>query len=456
MLHDLLLGTDFIKQVELNIKGGDVRITPLEDEKPEVLNIQVMEDVEPNLPPLVSREHKERITELVANYVPKQIHEPDIKLSIVVKDDEPVYQRARRLSMTEREFVNKQIDQWIQDNIVQPSISEYASPIVLVKKKDGSVRVCVDYRKINRKIVKNRYPLPLIEDQIDALQQARIFSTIDLENGFFHVPIEEASRKYTAFIVPDGIYEFLRAPFGLCNSPAIFQRYINNVFKSLINERIVLVYMDDLIIPSNNIKSGIAKLERVLQVASEAGLRINWKKCAFLQTEVEFLGYVVCEGSIRPSDRKTEAVQHFPEPTNASQLQKFIGLTSYFRKFVRDYASIARPLTNLLRSNINFRFGEIERRAFMRLKALLCEKPVLKLYRVGAKTELHTDASKWGYGAILLQQDPEDQLLHPVYYASGKTTPTEEKYPSYELEVLAVIKALARSVCICLEFPSPS
>lgn len=375
-LHDLLLGTDFIKQVELNIKGGSVRISPIAEEIPEVLNIQVVDDTQLDFSALANSEHKEKITKLVSDYIPEQRYESDLKMSIIVKDDEPVYQRARRLSMSERELVNRQIDEWIRDGIVQPSISEYASPIVLVKKKDGSVRICIDYRNLNRKIVKDRYPLPLIEDQLDALQGARVFSTLDLKNGFFHVSVEESSRKYTAFIVPDGMYEFLRAPFGLCNSSAIFQKYINMVFKNLIRERTVLVYMDDLIIPSNDVESGIIKVERVLQVAAAAGLQINWKKCAFLQEEVEFLGCMVANGKIRPSDRKTEAVRCFPEPTNVNQLQRYVGLTSYFRKFIRNYASIARPLTDMLRANVEFRFGETERNAFVQLKILLCEKPI--------------------------------------------------------------------------------
>lgn len=174
---------------------------------------------------------------------------------------------------------------------MQPSVSEYASPVVVVKKKDGSNRLCVDFRLLNKKISKDRYPLPLIEDQLDALQNARIFSTLDLKNGFFHVQMDEASRKYTAFIVPDGHFEFLRVPFELCNSPAIFQKFINAVFKDLIREGIVLVYMDDLIVTSEEYETGLKNLERVLNTASRGGLIINWKKCSLLQTKVEYLGY---------------------------------------------------------------------------------------------------------------------------------------------------------------------
>ena len=150
--------------------------------------------------------------------------------------------------------------------MIQPSVSDYASPVVLVKKKDRSSKLCVDYRALNKKIIKDRYPLPLIEDQLDRLQDARVFSTLDLKNGFFHVCVDDASIKYTSFVVPDGQYEFLKVPFGLCNSPSVFQRFVNNVFKDLIKQKIVLIYMDDLIILSEDKSSGLGNLEIVLRV----------------------------------------------------------------------------------------------------------------------------------------------------------------------------------------------
>lgn len=332
----------------------------------------------------------------------------------------------------------------MDSGIAKPSVSDYASPIVLVKKKNGSNRICVDYRALNKKIIKDRYPLPLIEDQLDKLQDARVFSTIDLKNGFFHVEVDTASQKYTAFIVPDGHYEFTRVPFGLCNSPAVFQKFVNVAFQELIHEGVVLTYMDDIIIPAADCENALRNLQRVLSVASQTGLEINWKKCSFLQRRVEFLGHVIENGCVHPSPQKTEAVQKFPKPENLRQVQSFLGLTGYFRKFIPGYSLIARPLTNLLRANTKFRFGKEQVDAFERLKVVLSNKPVLSLYRPKAETELHTDASMHGYGAILLQRDNDDNRLHPVFYASGKTTDLEEKYTSYELEVLAVVKALVK------------
>lgn len=304
--------------------------------------------------------------------------------------------------------------------------------------------MCIDYRRLNKKIIKDRYPLPLIEDQLDRLQGAKLFPTLDLKNGFFHVPINEESKKYTAFIVPDGTFEFNKVPFGLCNSPAVFQRYVNNALRDVIEDGTAIVYMDDIIIPSPDIQAGIEQIKRVLKVSSEAGLEINWEKCCFLVKKVEFLGHIIENGSVRPSERKTDAVQRFSEPRNIQQLQSFLGLNGYFRKFIPGYSVIERPLTQLLRSDVKFHFGPNEKQSFQQLKAVLVAKPVLSLYRVGAETELYTDASKLGYGAILLQKNSEDQKLHPIYYASGKTSPAEEKYTSYELEVLAIVKALKK------------
>lgn len=376
-----------------------------------------------------------------------------MKMKLVLKDDEPVYQHARRISPSEKEIVNRQIDEWIENGIVQPSTSDYASPIVLVRKKNRSYRLCVDYRTLNKKIVKDCYPLPLIEDLLDALQRARVFSTLDLRDGFFYVDIDKSSRKYTAFIVPDGHYEFCKVPFGLCNSPAIIQRFINMVFKKLIQEDVVLTYMDDLIIPSIDMKGGLKQLRKVLEVAGRARLNINWRKCNLLRADVEFLGHRVGNGCVRPSSSKVDAVQRFPIPTNVRQVQSFLGLSGYFWKFIPEYSKIARPLTNLLKSNVDFQFGNAEEEAVNRLKIMLTREPVLALYRVAAETQLHTDASKHGFGATLLQRGIKDQCFHPVYYASGTTTAAEEKYASYHLEVLSIVKALKKFRSYLLGIP---
>ncbi|KAK9754483.1 Reverse transcriptase (RNA-dependent DNA polymerase) [Popillia japonica] len=365
-------------------------------------------------------------------------------MKIITTEDIPIYHHPRRLPFIEREIVDKQVQEWINDGIIESCTSEYASQVVIVKKKDGSHRLCIDYRKLNKVVVKDRYPLPLIEDQLDRLQEAGVFSTLDLKNGFFHVPVEEQSRKYTAFVTHNSQYQFLKVPFGFCNSPSVFQRFINTIFSDMARKGIALPYMDDLIIPAKDKDEAVKRLQTVLERSRDYGLEINMKKCRFLQKRVEFLGHVIENGRIEPSDAKTKADLRFQELKTIKQVQSFLGLTGYFRKLLPQYSVIARPLTDLLQKNQMFKFQEKEKIAFETLKSWLADKPVLEIYRQGADTELHTDASQEGYGAVLMQKSRKDNRFHPVYYMSKKTTQAERKYCSYELEVLAIVEALKK------------
>ncbi|GBN87706.1 Transposon Ty3-G Gag-Pol polyprotein [Araneus ventricosus] len=341
-----------------------------------------------------------------------------------------------------KKIAQTQVAEWLEQGIVEPCSSEYSSPVVIVRKKDGTTRVCIDYRKLNKVVVKDRFPLPLIEDILDRLQGSCVFSTIDLKNAFFHVDVNKDSRKYTSFVTHEGQYQILKVPFGLCNSPAVFQRYINTIFRPLINDGIVLPYLDDIIILSSSFEEGIERVERVLSIASEYGLEINFNKSHFLKKRIEFLGHVIEDGKIFPSTLKTKAVLNFPEPVNLKQIHSFLGLTGYFRKFIPKHSTIARPLSDLLKKDRKFKFGEEERISFNQLKLMLAEKPVLRIYNPNYETELHTDASLEGYGAILMQKSPDDKNFHPTYDMSKKTTDAEKKYSSYELEALAVIEAV--------------
>lgn len=204
-------------------------------------------------------------------------------------------------------------------------------------------------------------------------------------------------------------------------------------------------YLDDLPVPGRNMENGLENLQRVLDTAQENGLLINWKKSKILVDEVPFLGFIVKNGEIQPSKEKVLAVRKFPIPKNVTQVQSFLGLTGFFRKFIHKYAIIARPLTDLTKKDVKFEIGEEEHKAIETLKSILCSEPVLKLFNPEAEvTQVHTDASKLGFGAMLLQKDSEDQQLHPVYYLSWNTTPVQEKYDSYDLEALAVYKTLKK------------
>lgn len=460
MQEDLLIGLSLINQanIELNESGLKVmkRVTgtdkvpqqPNDDgdwcELPICAHLAYDEQLMPELCQIVDKDVKNEVLGLITGYQPKKVKKSPVELKIIMKDETPIYRRPRRLPPSEKQIVDAQIKEWLQKGIIRPSKSDFASNVVLVDKKDKTKRVCVDYRWLNKNIVKDRYPLPNVESDIDELQGAKVYSCVDLENGFFHVPIEEESRKYTAFITANGHYEFNVVPFGLCVSPAIFQRFINTIFAELVTDRTVIVYMDDVIIPAIDEREAVTKLRRMLTVGAENGLKIKWKKCSILQRRVEFLGYEIEDGMIRAAKSKTNDVKKYREPKDASGIQKFLGFAGYFRKFIQDFALIAKPLYDLLKKGVKFEFSEIHRMAFEKLKQIITERPVLMLFQYGLETELHTDASKYGLAAILMQRNNDDNQMHPVRFLSLKTTEAEQKFCSYELEVLAIVKALQR------------
>lgn len=390
------------------------------------------------------KEDKERVLSLIKSYEPIKPDKSPVEMKIILTDDIPVFHRPRRLSYADQEKVNKQVQDWMVEGIIRNSVSEYASPVVLVSKKDGKHRLCCDYRQLNLKIVRDNFPTALIDDVLHKLQKGNVFTTLDLCNGFFHVPVSKESRKFTSFVTQSGQYEFNFVPFGISNSPAVFMRYIFAVLRPLIEDGTLILYMDDLIIPSIDEKEGLEKLQRVLSLARISGLKIKWAKCQFLMRKVQFLGYIIENSTIKPSKEKTLAVENFPVPGNRKMLQRYLGLTSYFRRFVKDFAVIAKPLTNLMRQNVTFKMGDEQLASFNQLKTCLSNPPLLRLFNPKAVTEIHCDASMHGYGGMLLQKDSEDQSFHPVEYMSRKTSAAEEKYPSYELEVLAIVQALKK------------
>lgn len=440
---EVIIGRDIIEQANLNFSQEGVTIyKKLETDF--LAHINIPEDSQADIEAIPDAETKNRVKKLIIDYRPKKCKTTGIKLKITLKDEKPIFQRPRRLALPEKKIVEKQVEEWIRDGIIEPCSSEYASPVVVVKKKDGSPRVCIDYRPLNRIIERDRHPLPLIEDQVDKLKGALLFSKLDLKNGFFHVEVDEESRKYTAFITHEGQYQFLKAPFGLSNSPPVFQRFISQVFRPLVNDGIMTLYLDDIIIFAANFRQAADRLEAVLITARDYGLELNAKKCEFMKERIEFLGQIIENGTVSPSPEKVKAVTQFPEPTTIKEVQSFLGLTGYFRKFVSGYSMTAKPLSDLLRKDIMFQFGEVEKEAFNKLKQILSSEPVLQIFDQTLETELHTDASQDGLGAILLQRSRIDGKLHPVQYMSRKSRQAERNYKSYELEVLAVIEALEK------------
>ncbi|XP_075990295.1 uncharacterized protein LOC142985939 [Anticarsia gemmatalis] len=367
----------------------------------------------------------------------------DFKMKIELLDHKPIIYRPYRLSHSEREQVREMIDELLQNDIIQESTSDYASPILMVKKKSGEMRLCVDFRALNNKTVKDRFPLPLIDDQISNLSGNNFFTTLDLASGYYQIPMDEGSQHLTGLITPDGHYEFKRMPFGLSNAPAVFQRMINKI---LGNRRFeyALAYLDDVLIPAKDVEEMFLRLEDVLKLFRQYGLTLKLAKCRFFDTTVNYLGYDISSKGIQPSEAKILAVKEFPIPRNIHEVRQFLGLTGYFRKFIQGYGEIARPLSSLLRKDAVWQWADVQNSAFSLLKEKLTSRPVLALYDPTLETELHTDASSLGVGGILMQWQRDTRVLKPVCYFSRQTTPEEKHLHSYELETLAVVSSLKK------------
>jgi len=223
------------------------------------------------------------------------------------------------------------LDDLLKENIIRPSNSPYASPIVLVHKKNGELLLCIDYRELNKITIKDNFPTPLIEDQLDRLRDKQYFTSLDLRNGFHHVKVAESSIKFTAFVTSLGQFEYLRMPFGLTNAPRVFQRFIHNIFSDLIQQDKILLYIDDILIATKNIDEHLEILKKVLNRAAQFNLNFRFDKCSILFQEINYLGYIIDKNGIRPGIENVDTILKYPLPKNIHEVHRFIGLTSFFR-----------------------------------------------------------------------------------------------------------------------------
>lgn len=362
------------------------------------------------------------------------------EIEIKLKDDKPVCYQPYRLSYSQREIVMAHVKEMLDNKIISPSSSPYASPIVIVKKKSGEDRICVDYRKLNNKTIKDHYPLPNMEDQLHRLAGMNYYSVVDMASGYYQIGVAKESRAYTAFVTPDGKYEFNRMPFGLTNAPSAFQRMVNEIACELNNQ--IITYLDDVVIASKTIEEGVNLLKLFMETIQKYGLTLKPSKCKFLQRQIEFLGHEVSPAGIRPGKNKILCVEQFEIPVSVRDVRRFIGLASYFRKFVPNFATIAKPLTDLTKKNVPFVWSDAQNKAFNQLKSYLTNRETLALYDPSKPHEVHTDASAIGLAGILIQVEEDGK--RPVAYFSRKTNSVEHTYHSYELETLAVVESVER------------
>ena len=359
-----------------------------------------------------------------------------LKHHIDTAESAPVRQPMRRTPQAFEGEEEKYLNEQLATGAIKPSKSEWASPIVMVRKKTGDVRVCIDYRKLNERTIKDAYPLPRIDMCLDCLSSARIFSTIDLQSAYMQLEVAEEDQHKTAFITKYGLFEYFVMPFGLCNAPSTFQRCMELVFRGL-QWNILLVYLDDIIVMACSFDEHLDRLEEVFKRLAEAGLKIKPSKCELFKTETVFLGHIVCQEGIKPNPKTVEAVMSWREPTTVREVQSFLGLCSYYRQYIKGFSHIAAPLTNLTKKKVAFVWDCSCQKAFESLKETLCSSPVLAYPKPGLQFLLDTDASDVGIGAVLSQvQDGKERV---VAYASKRLTAQQERYSVTRRELLAVV-----------------
>ena len=369
-----------------------------------------------------------------------------------------IRERARPLSPDEFTECKQHIQSLLEAKIIRPSNSPFASPIVLVRKKNGKLRMCVDYRKLNARTIRDSYNIPKIEDLLLTLNGAKYFSSLDLCKAYYQVPMTTKARKLSAFVTPFGLFEWDRLSFGLTNAPACFQRLMESVFCDM-NLQQLIVFIDDVLIHAKTLPELEERTLAVLGRLIECNLKLDPSKCTFGATSVKHLGYVITEGNIKPDPDKVSAVRDWPKPETVKDVKSFLGFCSYYRRFVNKFAEVAQPLNALtagyiptkrgcrdkkregalnLRSSIKHLWGKAQEEAFNTLKTLLTSDLVLGLADRTKPFTLHIDASGVGLGAVLYQRSTGDQIDKVIAYASSGLSKSEQMYPAHKREFLAL------------------
>ena len=362
-----------------------------------------------------------------------------VKHRIDTGNAHPIKHAPRRIPPAKREEMQQAVKELEKQGLIEKSDSPWSSAVVLVSKKDGTRRFCVDYRALNDRTVKDSYPLPRIDDTLDALAGARWFSTLDLKSGYHQVEMAEEDKAKTAFSFGQGLWQFNVMPFGLCNAPSCFERLMERVLEGL-HWKTALLYIDDVIVFGRTFGEELERLREVLRRLRAANLKLSPKKCLLFQVEVPFLGHVVGRDGVRTDPQKITAVQEWPVPKNVAEVRSFLGLCTYYRRFVQGFAQVAAPLHRLTKKGVHFNWDDQCQGAFDSLKRALTEAPVLPYPDPTRPYLLDTDASDEGIGTVLSQV--KEGKEHVVAYYSAKLNKAERNYCTTRKELLAVVKSL--------------
>ena len=394
----------------------------------------------------------ERLLGEFADVFPSQLPQgvPDSSVQHDINLEEgalPPASRPFHLSAAESEEVSRQVAEYMQQRIVRPSTSPFGAPVLLVRKKDGSMRLCIDYRRLNEITRKDRFPLPLIEDLLERLVGARYFTKVDLRSGYYQVAVGEDSIQRTAFVTPEGSFEWLAMPMGLCNAPSTFQRLMTKAMGKLIN-RCVVVYIDDCLVYSKTFEQHLEHLRVVREAFRQHHLYARLDKCLFASDVVTFCGHVVSYNEVRMEADKVEAVRSWTPPTNVVQLRSFLGFVNYYRKFLRHIGEVAAPLTKLAGrgphdSGHQLRLDAQQISAFEQLKALVTDEPILRMFDpTNTSLAIFCDSSDLQAGSFWAQD--HGQGWQPGGFESHTLSGAESRYSARDKELLAVVQACKR------------
>jgi len=363
-------------------------------------------------------------------------HTHRVSHKINTEDAIPIKSHPRRKSWHEKEAIEGEVRKMLENGQIIPSKSPWGAPVVLVKKKDGSLRFCIDFRRLNEVTKKDAYPLPRIEECLDALNGSKYFSTMDLTSGYWQVAMDRNDREKTAFTTHMGLYEWRVMPFGLCNAPATFMRLMEMVLADIVWCQ-CLVYLDDIVAFGDSFEKAWINLKAVFIRLRAANLKLKPKKCEFFRAEVEYLGHEVSRDGVRPSPGKVAALHDWVAPKSLSEVRTFLGFAGYYRRFVKDYSQTALPLTALTKKNVCFTWGPSEEAAYQSLRHALMEVPLLHYVRPDLPFFLDTDASGYAIGAVLSQRDGDEE--YPLAFASKTLTDSKQRYCTTKRELYAVV-----------------
>ena len=366
-------------------------------------------------------------------------HRPyDISIDLM-EGKQPTWGPLYNLSENELTVLKDYIEESLRKGHIRPSNSPCGAPVLFVKKKDGSLRLCVDYRALNAITVRDRYPLPLIDNLIDQLRVAVIFTALDLRGAYNLVRVRHGDEWKTAFRTRYGQYEYLVMPFGLTNAPAVFQRLMNDLFRDYLDQ-FVVVYLDDILVFSKRQEDHVEHVRIVLKVLLDNGLYCKFSKCEFHVETVEFLGYVIGKGGVSMNQKKVEVIMNWKVPSSKTEVQSFIGFANYYRRFIREFAKLARPLHQLTKKDTLFIWTDAAQEAFETLKHRFVTAPILIYANPKKQFIVETDASNFAIGCVLSQYG-DDNLIHPVAFYSCKLSDTETRWPIHDKELYGIIVA---------------